>query len=327
MPANLTPEYFQAEKRYRQAKTPEEKVEALETMLSVMPKHKGTDRLRAELRTKIARFSEESQRKLATSRRGSAYNITREGAGQVILVGFPNAGKSQLVTTVTEASPNVADYPFTTQSPTPGMMMFEDVQIQLVDTPPIIDRDARPWLSNLLRGADLLLLMVDLSQEPIGQVEAIIEELGKLKIKLIERQEQGEEFWVRQSKAMIVGNKIDLDGSEENLRNLESRYGEEFSIIAISATRGNGLEDLKREVYKSLDVIRVYTKAPGQKKGLGEPMIMKRGSTANDAAESVHKDFQAKLKYALVWGSGKFDGQKVKREHILEDGDVIELHI
>ena len=126
---------------------------------------------------------------------------------------------------------------------------------------------------------------------------------------------------------MIVGNKIDLDGARENLRKLESRYGEEFSIIAISATRGNGLEELKREVYKSLDVIRVYTKAPGQKKGLGEPMILKRGSTANDAAESVHKDFQAKLKYALVWGSGKFDGQKVKREHLLKDGDVIELHM
>lgn len=242
-------------------------------------------------------------------------------------MGLPNAGKSQLVTAVTEASPNVADYPFTTQNPTPGMMLFEDVQIQLVDIPPIIGRDARPWLSNLLRGADLLLLMVDLSQEPIGQVEAIIEELGKLKIKPTGRQEQDEEFWVRQRKAMIVGNKIDLDGARENLRKLESRYGEEFSIIAISATRGNGLEELKREVYKSLDVIRVYTKAPGQKKGLGEPMILKRGSTANDAAESVHKDFQAKLKYALVWGSGKFDGQKVKREHLLKDGDVIELHM
>lgn len=327
MPANLTPEYFQAEKRYRQAKTPEEKVEALEAMLSVMPKHKGTDRLRAELRTKIAKFSEESERRIATSRRGSAYNIPREGAGQVILVGLPNAGKSQLVTALTEASPNVADYPFTTQSPTPGMMMFEDVPIQLVDIPPIIDRDARPWLSNLLQGADLLLLIVDLSQEPIGQLEAIIEELGKLKIKPAGFREQGEEFWLREKKVVIVGNKIDLEGPEENLRRLESRYEEEFPIISISATKGIGLEGLKREVYKSLDIIRVYTRAPGQKTGPGEPMIMKRGSTVMDAARSVHKDFQAGLKYALVWGSGKFDGQKVKREHVLKDGDVIEIHI
>jgi len=327
MPANLTPEYFQAEKRYRQAKTPEEKVEALEAMLSAMPKHKGTDKLRAELRTKIARFSGEAERKLATSKKGSAYNIPREGAGQVILVGLPNAGKSQLVTAVTEASPNVADYPFTTQTPTPGMMIFEDVKIQIVDIPPIIDRDARPWLPNLLGRADLLLLMMDLSQEPIAQIEAIIEELAKLKVRPVGRKEQGEEAWVRQRKAMIVGNKIDLDGSEENRGKLESRYGEEFPIIAISAAKGNGLEELKQEVYKSLDIIRVYTRTPGQKTGLGEPMIMKQGSTVNDAAESVHKDFQAKLTPALIWGSGKFAGQKVKKEHILQEGDVIELHI
>jgi ribosome-interacting GTPase 1 len=296
-------------------------------MLSVMPKHKGTDRLRAELRTKIARFSEESERKLATSRRGSAYNIPPEGAGQVILVGLPNAGKSQLITAVTEASPNVADYPFTTKGPTPAMMMFEDVPIQLVDIPPIIDREARPWLSNLLRGADLLLLMVDLSQEPIGQLEAVIEELEKLKIRPTGLREYDDEFWLHQSNVIIVGNKIDLEGSEGNLAKVESRYNEEFPIISISATKGPGLEQLKQEVYKALDIIRVYTKAPGQKTGFGEPMIMKRGSTVKEAARSVHKDFQAGLKYALVWGSGKYDGQKVKREHVLEDGDVIELHI
>ena len=326
MPANLTPEYFQAEKRYRQAKTPEEKVEALEAMLSVMPKHKGTDRLRAVLTAKIAKFSEESQRRLSTSRRGSAYYIPREGAGQVILVGLPNAGKSQLVATVTDASPVVADYPFTTKAPSPGMMKFEDVPIQMVDTPPIIDREARPYFSNLLRRADLLLLMVDLSQKPLEQVEAIIAELGSLKIKLRGHREQDNEFWMQEKKAIIVGNKIDLDGSKKNLLRLESRYGEEFPVIAISAAKGDGLEELKREVYKSLDIIRVYTKAPGQK-DLGEPMILRQGSTVKDAAESIHKDFKAKLKYALVWGSGKFDGQKVKREHVLEDGDVIELHI
>ena len=176
MPANLPPEYFQAEKTYRQAKTPEEKVEALEAMLSAIPKHKGTDKLRALLRSKVAKFSEESQRKLATGRRVDAYYVKKEGAGQVILVGLPNAGKSQLVAAVTEASPNVADYPYSTQNPTPGMMNFENIQIQLVDIPPIIDRGARPWLPNLLRGADLLLLMVDLSQDTKIQMETMFEE-------------------------------------------------------------------------------------------------------------------------------------------------------
>lgn len=326
MPANLPPEYFHAEKRYRQAKSPEEKVEALEAMFSIMPKHKGTDRLRAELRTKIAKFTEESQRKLATSRKGSAYCIRKEGAGQVILAGLPNAGKSQLVSTLSEASPIVADYPFTTKAPTPGMMRFENIQIQLVDIPPITDRNAQPWLPNLLRGADLLLIMVDLSEEPLSQIETIFGELERLKIRPIGGKE-GTEPWISQKKALIVGNKEDLEGSEENYRRLGSQYSGEFPLISISAKGGIGLEGLKEEIYRRLDIIRVYTKAPGMKADLEEPIVIKRGSTVEDVAQSIHKDFHAKLKYAQVWGSGKYDGQKVKREHILEDGDVTELHL
>ncbi len=326
MPANLPPEYFHAEKRYRQAKSPEEKVEALEAMFSIMPKHKGTDRLRAELRTKIAKFTEESQRKLATSRKGSAYYIRKEGAGQVILAGLPNVGKSQLVSTLTEASPIVAAYPFTTKAPIPGMMRFENVQIQLVDIPPIIDRNAQPWLPNLIRGADLLLIMVDLSEEPLSQIEAIFGELERLKIRPIGGKE-GTEPWVSQKKALIVGNKEDLEGSEESYRRLVSRYSGEFPLISISVKEGTGLEGLKEGIYRRLDIIRVYTKAPGMKADLEEPIVIKRGSTVEDVAQSIHKDFHAKLKYAQVWGSGKYDGQKVKREHVLEDGDVIELRL
>lgn len=328
MPANLPPEYFQAEKRYRQAKSPEEKVEALGAMLSIMPKHKGTDRLRAELRSKIAKFTEESQRKLATSRRGDAYHIRKEGAGQIVLVGLPNAGKSQLVSTLTEASPNVADYPFTTQNPTPGMMKFENIQIQLVDIPPIIDRSAQSWLPNLLRGADLLLLMVDLGQEAVSQLEIVIEELEKLKIRPIGRgAKEGTEQWVYQKKALIVGNKDDVEGSGENYGKLDYQYGGAFPIVPISAKEGTGLEKLKEEIYRRLDIIRVYTKAPGKKADLEEPVVLERGSTVGDVAESIHKDFRAKLKYALLWGSGKYDGQRVKREHVLEDGDIVELHL
>jgi ribosome-interacting GTPase 1 len=277
VPANLTPDYFQAEKRYRQAKTPEEKLEALEEMLSVMPKHKGTDRLRAVLTAKIAKLSEETERRLST-RRGSAYIIRREGAGQVILVGLPNVGKSQLVAAVTDASPVVADYPFTTKTPLPGMMKFEDVQIQMVDSPPLTDREARPWLSNFLRHADLLLLIVDLGQEPLGQMETLIEEMEKLKVNLEGRHSDG--LLPQLKRAVIVGNKSDVEGSAEALAMLKSRYGEEFPVIGISAASGTGLDELKREVYKALGVIRVYTKAPGQK-DLGQPMILKKGSTVN----------------------------------------------
>jgi len=168
--------------------------------------------------------------------------------------------------------------------------------------------------------------MVDLSQDPVNQMEATFQELEKLRIRPIGRKELTEQ-WVYPKKALIVGNKIDLDSSGESYRKLEAEYGAEFPIVSISAKAGKGLEGLKREIYRSLEIIRVYTKVPGKKADLEEPVILKKGSTVEDAAESIHKDFHAKLKYALLWGSGKFDGQKVKREHILEDGDIIELHI
>ena len=181
MPANLPPQYFEAEKRLRSAKDPEEKIAALEEMLAIMPRHKGTDKLHAALRQKIARFSQEAERKLATARRAGFY-ITREGAGQVMLVGPANSGKSQLLAALTEAVPEIAEYPFTTKIPVPGMMKFEDIQIQLVDTPPIGYKEVRILLSNVLRSADLVAIVVDLSVEPIGQVEAALQGLREARI-------------------------------------------------------------------------------------------------------------------------------------------------
>ena len=326
MPANLPPQYYEAEKLYRLAKTNEQKVEALQAMLSIMPKHKGTDRLRAELTSKIAKFSQEAKRKVG--RKGSPYSIKREEAGQVILVGLPNAGKSKLLSSVTQASTDVADYPFTTQTPIPGMMNFENIQIQLVDTPPITSRGSQLWLGNIFRGADVLLIVVDLGNNPLGQIETVFEELDKLSIKPVgyemkEAITQGE----TQKKVLVVGNKSDLDDSGESYRKLSSQYGTQFPLISISAEEGIGLEGLKEEIYKALDIIRVYTKAPGEKPDLEQPVILKRESTVEDAAQSIHKDFRSKLKYTQVWGSGKYSGQKVNRRHILEDGDIIELHI
>jgi hypothetical protein len=326
MPANLPPQYFEAEKRYRQARTPQEKVEALEDMLSIMPKHKGTDRLRAELRTKIAKFYDEAQKRPLIGRKGSLlYYIKKEGAGQAVLVGLPNVGKSQLVSAVTEASPEVANYPFTTQVPIPGMMKFENIQIQLVDLPAITAPQVDSWLPNVLKNADLLLIVVDLSQDPVTQLEAIIERLEKFRINLFDQAEV--EPRTVQKRALIVGNKRDLEGAEEGYHRLSSRYGEEFPLVYLSAKEGDGLKELGENIYKALDVIRVYTKAPGQPPELKEPVVVKKGSTVEEVAESIHKDFRSKLKYALVWGSGKFDGQQVKRQHVLQEGDIVELHI
>ena len=329
MPANLPPQYFEAEKVYRQAKTPEDKVEALEAMLAIMPKHKGTDKLRAELRRRIAKFSEEAQRRPSVTRKGSAYNIRKEGAGQVVLVGLPNTGKSQLVSACTEAFTTVADYPYATKEPLPGMMRFENIQIQLLDMPPITDREAKPWFSHLLRNADVLLIMIDLAENPLLQLEAVSGELEGMKIKLGEAKVKSDGEFVSgvvNKRALIVGNKTDLDSAGRQYALLASCCGDEFPLVAISAKNGTALDDMKQAVFNTLDIIRVYTKSPRKQPDYEDPVILKSGSTIEDAAESVHKDFRSRLKYAQVWGSGKFDGQRVKRGYVLADNDVVELH-
>jgi ribosome-interacting GTPase 1 len=326
MPANLPPQYFAAEKNFRQAKDPLEKIAALEEMLAIMPHHKGTDHLRAELRARIAKLTEVAEKKSTTKRRSMV--IPREGAAQLAVVSLPNAGKSQLVASITNASPPVAEYPFTTHSATPGMMEFENIKIQLIDTPPLAPQSTSFWMPPLLRRADVLLIMVDLTDAPEAQVEAIIKQLEKMRIVIGggEAREDSESVtWYK--KALIIGNKIDRDNAKQNYTALENKYGEKFPVIAISARERMGLEELKLKIYQLLDVIRVYTKVPGQKPDFTDPIVIKRGSTLEDAAAEVHKDFRDKLKYARLWGSGKHDGIMVKRDHILEDGDIIELHL
>jgi len=314
MPANLPPQYFEAEKKFRLAKNPADKIVAVEEMLAIMPKHKGTDHLRAELRRRIAKLTQVSEKKAATQR--ASMLIDKEGAAQVVVIGLPNAGKSQLVSRVTNASPTVAEYPFTTHIATPGMMEFENIQIQLIDTPPLTEQSIEWWLPHMIRRADALLLVVDLSSAPLAQVEAIFIELESRKVEIGDK-----------VKALIVGNKLDLATASENYLALKNKYEGQLPIIAVSAKEGVGLEELKRKIYQVLDIIRVYTKVPGRKPDLTDPIILDRGSTLEDAAASVHKDFAAKLKYARIWGSGKHDGIMARRDHILQDGDIIELHL
>jgi len=325
MPANLPPQYFAAEKVFRAAKTSLEKIAALEEMLAIMPKHKGTDHLRAELRTRIAKLTQQAGKKSATQR--SSIVIEKEGAAQVAVVGPPNSGKSQLVSILTKASPTVAEYPFTTHSVTPGMMPFENIKIQLLDTPPLAPNAIDFWLPHVLRRADILLIMADLSHSPVEQMEEAIAELRKMKIGIGDTDAEEDEGILSHQKALIVGNKLDLDSGQANYTALWNKYGEEFPLMAISALHGTGLEDLKLRIYQVLDIIRAYTKAPGQKAEMSNPIILARGSTLEDAAADVHKDFARKLKFARIWGSGKHDGVQAKRDHVLQDGDIIELHL
>jgi len=326
MPANLPPQYFEAEKRYRVAKEPEDKIAALQAMLAIMPRHKGTDKLHAELRRKIAKFLQEAERKYATARRIGFY-IKPEGAGQVMLVGPANTGKSQLLAVVTEAIPEIAEYPFTTKTPIPGMMKFEGIQIQLVDTPPIGHKEVKILLANTLRNADLIVIIIDLSLEPTNQVEAALQGLGEARIEPLTDGAIQVTPGSYPRRMLIVGNKNDLEGSNGNWEILRSQYAKLFPLASISAKEGSGLEEFKRAVYQALNIIRVYTKTPGSKVDLSDPMILEKGSTLEEAAESLHKDFRQNLKYAVVWGSGKYDGQRASKDHILQDGDIVEFHI
>ncbi len=325
MPANLTPQYLEAERNYRTAKTPLEKIAFLEEMLSVMPKHKGTDHLRADIRTKIAKLTQSLDKKTATQR--ASMMIEKVGAGQIAVIGPPNTGKSQIVSSLTKAAPTVAAYPFTTQNAIPGMMKYENVQIQLIDTPPLGEHPPEWWVINIIRRADGLLIVVDAGDDAPAQFELVLSRLREKKLALWPNaSESEEELSFTFKKALLVCNKQDLDPDGIYLQLLQREYGARLPVMGISAAEET-LDTLTLAIYNMLGVIRVYTKMPGGKPDYEDPIVLKAGSNLEEAAAGVHKDFARNLKYARIWGSGKFDGVMAKRDHILQDGDVIELHM
>jgi hypothetical protein len=326
MPTNLPPEYFDIEERYRAAKSPEEKIAYIEEMLSVIPKHKGTDRLRGDLRRRLSKLKTAAQTRKKVGRQVSAFHIDKEGAGQVALVGLANVGKSALVAALTNATPEVAKYPFTTWTPTPGMMPMEDIQIQLIDTPPLNEDHVEPELVNLIRRADLVLLVVDLQAYPIQQIEdtvAFLEEHYIVPRHLRERypEERGMTF----IPMLVVVNKNDDGSLDEDFEVFRELFEKDWPMLSVSATTGHNLDRLKRVAFEHLEIIRIYSKPPGEEPDLNTPFVMKKGGTVEEFAGKVHQDFLKKLKSVRVWGSAVHDGQMVARDHVLQDGDVVEL--
>jgi small GTP-binding protein len=326
MPLNLPPEALEAQQRYRAAETVDEKIVCLEEYISAIPKHKGTDHLRADLRRKLSKLKSSAQTRQRTAKQLSPYHIDREGVGQVVIIGPPNVGKSALVAALTNATPEVADYPFTTWTPTPGMMEVENVQVQLIDTPPLNEDFHEPEMMNLLRRADLILLMIDIQGFPIQQLEdatAILMENRIVPLQLKDRY-TGER---RPSyvQVLVLANKCDDERCEEDFEVLCELLEDEWSLLPISVTTGRNVDAMKRAVFERLDVIRVYSKPPGKDPNYRSPFTMKRGGTVEEFAGKVHQDFLANLKSARVWGSVTHDGQMVGRDHVLHDGDVVEL--
>jgi hypothetical protein len=325
MSANLTPQYLDAEKRFKSARTSEEKIVALEEMMATIPRHKGTEKMQAELKRRLSKLRAEQSRR-PTSRIGIIHRVEKEGAGQVAMVGPPNSGKSQLVRMLTHARPEVADYPFTTRIPLPGMMPFEDVQVQLVDLPPVHPEFPESWLYQIIRNADAALLVVDLGDpDLLEDLDTTLGQLANSKVQLGQGELPNMPGWLRKP-TLLVANKIDASGSGEAFDILHELYGARFPMLRVSAESGEGLEQLRQTVFEMLEIIRVYTKAPGKKLERTAPYLLKRGSRLVDLAAHVHQDFLAQLKYARLWGHGKFEGQMVNRDHVLEDKDVVELH-
>jgi ribosome-interacting GTPase 1 len=331
MPANLPPEYFEAEKLFKQAVTTAEKIASLENLISTVPKHKGTDKLRADLRRRLSKLKEESI-SAKKGRRADIYTVEREGASQIALVGFPNAGKSSILASLTNAKPVIADYPISTLSPLPGMMPFEDVQIQLIDLPPIGNEATDGWVSGILRNVDALMLIIDLNIDPVVSCELLIDQLISWNIHPLgtENKEYDPEKETRRGVSkwiLIAGNKLDLPEAEKGFKELNERYRNKYPVIAVSAEKKINLEDLKSAIFKLSHIIRVYSKVPGKDPDLSRPFTLKEGATVLDLARQIHKDYVQRLKFARIWGSSKFEGQKVERNYLLKDRDIVELHV
>jgi ribosome-interacting GTPase 1 len=328
MPTNLPPEYFEIKEQYRAAKSPEEKITRLEELLSAVPKHKGTDKLRGDLRRRLSKLKAASQTRKGVSRRVSVFHIDKEGAGQAVVVGPANVGKSALVAALTNATPEVADYPYTTWTPTPGMMPVGNIQIQLIDTPPLNKDYVESELLNLIRRSDLILLVVDLQTYPIRQLEdtiAILQEHRIVPLCLKDSYtEQRRQTFIP---LLVLVNKSDDESSDEDFWILCELLENDWPLLPVSATTGRNLERLKEVVFERLEIIRVYSKPPGQDPDLSAPFVLEKGSTVADFAGKVHRDFSKKLTAARLWGSAAYDGQMVGRDHVLQDGDVVELRI
>jgi ribosome-interacting GTPase 1 len=384
MPTNVTPEYQAAEEEYRQAKNPKERLRALEKMLALIPKHKGTEKMQMQIKRRISKTKEEMEARSKKTGHGPVFNVKKEGAAQVALVGLPNSGKSSVLTQLSNADVQVGTYPFTTRIPTPGMLEHKDVQIQLVEIPALIQdvsmgKGFGLQILSAIRAADAVAIVVDLSRDSVGQMNIILDELGKGGIRLNEdppdieiakkaeggidirgRQFfQGDEQVIKElllrekvhnaivvfrgdttvdqfqealdestayRSALILATKGDLKNSKEQYARLKEQFNS-YEIVPISAEKGINLEPVKEAIFRRLNIIRVYTKTPGEKVAY-PPITMKPQSTVHEAAGRIHKQFQRKFKYARIWGpSAKYEGQKVGSDHILQDGDIVEVHI
>ncbi len=331
MPVNQSPEYTKAELRYRAATTPAEKLAGLEEMLRMVPKHKGSEKLQSQLKQKIKSAREDMQHK---KKHGGGHRdlfaVSKQGAGQVTLLGEANVGKSAIVHALTDAKVDVADFPFSTHAAVPAMAHHEDAPIQLVDMPPVMDGHAQPGMMGAYRLADMILLVVDLSAlDLLDQFEQPLAFLAERHVRLVSKpvlDPTDPDDEIVPLRGFVAANKCDTPGAMDNFDGMKELLTTDLTMLPISAEAGEGLDTLMATIFDLLHVIRVYSKKPGKPPDLTMPFIVHKGGTVHDVAALVHRELAQNLKTARAWGKGVHNGQQVHQTHVLSDKDVIELH-
>lgn len=346
MPTNVTADYKKAEEAFRNAREPAERLACLKEMLRTIPKHKGTEHLQADIKSRIKLLNDELAGPRKGARRsGPALVVRPEGAAQIALIGPPNAGKSTLHDRLTGSHSETGPYPFTTHHPIPGMMPYEDIYFQLVDLPPITAEYFEPWLVNALEPADAAMLVIDVTDpECVDQAQTILTRLREKKLVLDEywpgpvpeacapltgdpRDRNDDDPFLIELPTVLIGNKSDLDPEPAEVRILEELIGRSFPALPVSALTGSGLDELGSLLYAGLEIVRVYTKVPGHAADDDRPFTVRRGQTVADVARLVHKDIAEGLRFARIWGADVYDGQQVGPDHAVSDGDRVELHV
>jgi len=336
MAVNQSPMYQKAEERYRTATAPADKLAALEEMFRLVPKHKASEKLQAQIKQKIKTLREETVKAASRGSQGAhdPYAVPKQGAGQVRLLGEANVGKSAIVGALSNAKVVIEPFPHSTHAAVPGMALAEDVPIQLVDMPPVTLGAVDPMLLASLRSADALLLVVDLSAlDLLDQLERPLTMLREARMKPVSTPtiEFGEDFddadnAMLPKRVLVAANKCDLPGAADNFDGLKELSGCDLKMVRISAETKAGLPEMMNELFALLNVIRVYAKKPGKPVDKSSPFILPVGGTVHDMAAHVHSELAEKLKGARIWGGTVHDGQQVTAAHVLTDKNVVELH-